>query len=101
MSTRPPIGPGTGASAPAPPAAPAPELRDVPGPSALGGDRRRMLELLYILAVNDFKRTYFGTVFGYLWTLARPLMLFGVLLTVFTQVFRLGPRSRTTPCCCS
>jgi ABC-2 type transport system permease protein len=69
---------------------PVPELRDVPGPAALGGDRRRMLELLYILAVNDFKRTYFGTVLGYLWTLARPLMLFAVLLTVFTQVFRLG-----------
>jgi ABC-2 type transport system permease protein len=29
-------------------------------------------------------------VLGYLWTLARPLMLFGVLLAVFTQVFRLG-----------
>lgn len=69
---------------------PAPVLRDVPGPAALGGDRRRMLELLYLLAVNDFKRTYFGTVLGYLWTLARPLMLFAVLLTVFTQVFRLG-----------
>jgi ABC-2 type transport system permease protein len=70
--------------------APVPELKDVPGPAALGGDRRRMLELLWILAVNDFKRTYFGTVLGYLWTLARPLMLFGVLLAVFTQVFRLG-----------
>jgi len=66
------------------------QLRDVPGPAALGGDRRRMFELLYLLAVNDFKRTYFGTVLGYLWTLARPLMLFAVLLTVFTQVFRLG-----------
>ena len=28
--------------------------------------------------------------FGYLWSLARPLILFGVLLAVFTQVFRLG-----------
>ena len=27
---------------------------------------------------------------GYLWSIARPLMLFGVLLAVFTQVFRLG-----------
>ena len=27
---------------------------------------------------------------GYLWSLARPLMLFGVLLAVFTQVFRIG-----------
>jgi ABC-2 type transport system permease protein len=65
-------------------------LRDIPGPGALGGGRRRTLELLYLLAVTDFKRTYFGTVFGYAWSLARPLMLFGVLLAVFTQVFRVG-----------
>jgi ABC-2 type transport system permease protein len=66
------------------------ELRDVPGPSALGGGFRRAAELLYLIAVTDFKRTYFGTALGYLWSLARPLMLFGVLLTVFTHVFRLG-----------
>ena len=27
---------------------------------------------------------------GYVWSVARPLMLFGVLLVVFTQVFQLG-----------
>lgn len=66
------------------------QLRDVPGPSLLGGGRRRTFELLYLIAVTEFKRTYFGTVFGYLWSIARPLMLFGVLLAVFTQVFRIG-----------
>ena len=66
------------------------ELRDVRGPSALGGGVRRALELLYQIAVMEFKRTYFGTALGYLWSLARPLMLFGVLLAVFTQVFRVG-----------
>ena len=66
------------------------ELRDVRGPSALGGGLRRALELLFLIAVTDFKRTYFGTVLGYLWSLDRPLMLFGVLLAVFTQVFRVG-----------
>jgi ABC-2 type transport system permease protein len=66
------------------------QLRDVRGPSALGGGWRRALELLYLIAVTDFKRTYFGTALGYVWSLARPLMLFGVLLAVFTQVFRLG-----------
>src|SRR5215813_4526373 len=66
------------------------ELRDVPGPSAIGGGWRRALELLYLIALNEFKKTYFGTMLGYLWSLARPLMLFGVLLAVFTQVFRLG-----------
>ena len=65
-------------------------LQDVPGPSAFGGGWRRALELLYLLAVTDFKKHYFGTVFGYLWSIARPLLLFGVLLAVFTQVFRIG-----------
>ena len=64
------------------------ELRDVRGPSALGGGWRRSLELLYIVAVTEFKRTYFGTVLGYLWSLCRPLMLFGVLLVVFTHLTR-------------
>jgi ABC-2 type transport system permease protein len=67
-------------------------LRDVRGPSALGGGWRRSLQLLSLIAVTDFKKTYFGTVLGYLWSLARPLMLFGVLLAVFTQVFRVGSR---------
>jgi ABC-2 type transport system permease protein len=65
-------------------------LRDVPGPSALGGGWRRSFELLSLIAVADFKKAYFGTALGYLWSICRPLMLFGVLLAVFTQVFRIG-----------
>jgi ABC-2 type transport system permease protein len=65
-------------------------LRDVPGPSALGGGWRRSLDLLLMISVTDFKKTYFGTALGYLWSIARPLMLFGVLLAVFTKVFKLG-----------
>jgi ABC-2 type transport system permease protein len=66
------------------------ELREVRGPSALGGGRRRSLELLYLIAATEFKRTYFGTALGYLWSICRPLLLFAVLLAVFTQAFRLG-----------
>ena len=66
------------------------ELREVRGPSALGGGWRRLFDLVFLISVTDFKKTYFGTALGYLWTIARPLMLFGVLLAVFTQVFRLG-----------
>jgi ABC-2 type transport system permease protein len=69
-----------------------PELRDVRGPSALGGGWRRSTELLYLIAVTEFKRSYFGTALGYVWSLARPLLLFAVLLAVFTQVFRIGSR---------
>jgi ABC-2 type transport system permease protein len=66
------------------------QLRDVSGPSALGGGWRRGLELLYLIASTDFKRAYFGTALGYLWTIGRPLMLFGVLLVVFTKGLKLG-----------
>jgi ABC-2 type transport system permease protein len=71
-------------------ATPTPALREVRGPSALGGGRQRFFDLLLLMAVTEFKRTYFGTVLGYLWSLVRPLMLFGVLLFVFTQIFKVG-----------
>lgn len=78
-------------------AAPDAELREVHGPSALGGGRRRFIDLLWLMSVTEFRRTYFGTVFGYLWSLVRPLMLFGVLLFVFTQVFKVGSELHNYP----
>jgi ABC-2 type transport system permease protein len=72
------------------PAKEVPELVEVVGPSALGGGRKRFLDLLILIAVYDFKKTYFGTALGYIWSLARPLMLFAVLLFVFTKIFRIG-----------
>jgi ABC-2 type transport system permease protein len=65
-------------------------LRPVRGPSALGGGWRRFAELLLLISVTEFKKTYFGTVLGYVWSLLRPLLLFAVLLFVFTQIIRLG-----------
>jgi ABC-2 type transport system permease protein len=65
-------------------------LRDVRGPSALGGGSRRFLDLLWLMSVTEFKRVYFGTVLGYLWSLIRPLAFFGVLLFVFTKIFKIG-----------
>jgi ABC-2 type transport system permease protein len=66
------------------------ELREVGGPSSLGGGWRRFFSLLWLMSATEFKRTYFGTVLGYLWSLVRPLLLFAVLLFVFTQIFRVG-----------
>ena len=66
------------------------ELREVKGPSAAGGGPRRFFDLLWLMSVTEFKRTYFGTVLGYVWSLVRPLMLFAVLLFVFTKIFRIG-----------
>jgi len=66
------------------------ELQEVRGPSALGGGRSRFFELLWLISVTEFKKTFFGTVLGYVWSLMRPLLLFAVLLVVFTKIFRIG-----------
>jgi ABC-2 type transport system permease protein len=60
------------------------------GPSALGGDMRRFVELTLTLARTEFKLRYFGSALGYIWSLVRPLLFFGVLYVVFTKVFKLG-----------
>jgi ABC-2 type transport system permease protein len=73
------------------------DLVEIRGPSALGGGRRRAFDLLYLMAVQEFRRSYLGTALGYAWSIARPLMLFGVLLLVFTQAFDLGERVQQYP----
>lgn len=73
------------------------ELREIRGPTPLGGGRRRALDLLWLMSVTEFRRGHLGTALGYLWSLARPLLLFGVLLVVFTQAFDLGERVREYP----
>lgn len=73
------------------------QLRVVTGPSAIGGGGRRFVDLLWLISVTEFKRTYFGTALGYLWSLIRPLMLFAVLLFVFTKILRLGSNTPNYP----
>jgi ABC-2 type transport system permease protein len=60
------------------------------GPAALGHDLRRFGSLTFALAVTDFKLRFFGSALGYAWTLMRPLLLFGVLYVVFTEIVRFG-----------
>ncbi len=60
------------------------------GPSAFGDDLRRFVSLTYTLASTDFKLTYFGSFLGYFWSLVRPLLFFGVLYFVFTDIFHVG-----------
>jgi len=64
------------------------ELRPIKGPSALGGGRRRFLNLIWVVATTDFKLTYFGSVLGYLWSFMQPLMFFGVLYLVFGVILK-------------
>jgi ABC-2 type transport system permease protein len=60
------------------------------GPSALGGDVRRFVELTVTLARTEFKLRYFGSVLGYFWSLMRPLLFFGVIYLFFTKVVNLS-----------
>lgn len=46
--------------------------------------------LIRELAITDYKLKYQGSVLGYLWSFAKPLVLFAVLYVVFTKFIRLG-----------
>jgi ABC-2 type transport system permease protein len=60
------------------------------GPRALADDWRRFWHLTFTIARNEFKLRFFGSVLGYVWQLVRPLLLFGVLLFVFSHVAKVG-----------
>jgi ABC-2 type transport system permease protein len=59
-------------------------------PAAVEGDLRRFLELTTTLARSEFKLRYYGSVLGYLWSLMRPLLFFGVLYLFFTKIIGIG-----------
>ena len=62
----------------------------VKGPAALSGGWRRFAYLVRTLAFTDWKLRFFGSVLGYVWSLLRPLMLFGILYGVFSQIVPVG-----------
>ncbi|MGI8864568.1 MAG: ABC transporter permease [Solirubrobacteraceae bacterium] len=66
------------------------EITSVHRPSALGGGGRRFVELTTTLARSEFKLRYFGSALGYLWSLFRPLLFFGVLYLFFTKILGIG-----------
>lgn len=67
-----------------------PKLRNIRGPSALSGTPKRFWWLIWQLARTDFVLKYKGSIFGYLWSLVSPIMLFGVIYLTFTQILRFG-----------
>jgi ABC-2 type transport system permease protein len=73
-----------------PAAGPPPASHRVYGPSAFGGGLSRFWALTFMLARTEFKLRFFGSVLGYVWTLVRPLLFFGVLLFVFTVILHVG-----------
>jgi ABC-2 type transport system permease protein len=67
------------------------------GPSAFSGGLRRLGSLTWLMARTDFTIAYFNSVLGPLWSVMRPLMLFGVLYLVFTKVIKLGAAIENYP----
>jgi ABC-2 type transport system permease protein len=55
-------------------------------------ETRRFVSLVYTIAVTEWKLRYFGSALGYLWTLMRPLLMFGVLYLVFTEIAKVGDK---------
>ena len=62
----------------------------VRGPSAVGGDPRRFWNLARTLAATDWKVRFYGSALGYVWSLLRPLLLFGIVYFVFSEVVKAG-----------
>lgn len=66
------------------------ELREIRGPSAFGGERRRFRDLLRLLSIHEFRSQYANTVLGFMWTIIRPLVYFGVIFLILREVLRFG-----------
>jgi ABC-2 type transport system permease protein len=59
--------------------------------AVLGGDNaKRIWSLTWTLAVTEWRLRFYGSFLGYLWSLARPFALFGVIYTVFSQFANFG-----------
>jgi ABC-2 type transport system permease protein len=65
----------------------APALRRVWSP---GEDFRRLWSLAWTLAVTEWRLRFYGSFLGYLWSLARPFLLFGVIYVVFVEFAKIG-----------
>jgi ABC-type polysaccharide/polyol phosphate transport system ATPase subunit/ABC-type polysaccharide/polyol phosphate export permease len=66
-------------------------------PAAIGNDARGFLALVKALAEIQFKVHYLGSALGYLWSVLRPLMMFGVLYFILTRVLSVGTGVRHFP----
>jgi ABC-2 type transport system permease protein len=59
-------------------------------PLPAGDDFSRLLSLTWTLAVTEWRLRFYGSFLGYLWSLARPFALFGVIYLVFSEFAKLG-----------
>lgn len=49
---------------------------------------QRNVRIFWQIAISDFKLRYNNSILGYLWTLIKPLLLFGILFVVFSFFMR-------------
>jgi ABC-2 type transport system permease protein len=61
-------------------------LREITGPRSFVGGWRRFAYLSFLMAKTEWKLRFFDSLLGYIWTLARPLLFFGVLYVVFSEI---------------
>lgn len=51
---------------------------------------QRNVNLVRELSITGFKLKYTGSALGYVWSLVKPMMLFGIMYLVFSQLLRVG-----------
>lgn len=61
-------------------------LTEITGPRSFVGGWRRFAYLSFLMAKTEWKLRFFDSLLGYLWTLVRPLLFFGVLYVVFSAI---------------
>src|SRR5580704_12325790 len=58
---------------------------------------QRNLNLIRELSITSFKLKYTGSALGYMWSLAKPLMYFGIMYLVFSILLKAGAGSFDFP----
>ena len=69
----------------------------IQGPGALTRDWARFWHLTFNIARTQWKLRFFGSVLGYFWQLARPLLMFAVLWVFFTKIGHIGAGKGSGP----
>lgn len=62
-------------------------LEAIPRPKSVF---QRNLNLVRELSITSFKLKYTGSALGYIWSLIKPLMLFGIMYVVFSVLLKAG-----------
>lgn len=58
--------------------------------STAGVELPKLVSLTAAFAATEFKLHYMGSVLGYVWSVLRPLMIFGVIYLILAEVFPFG-----------